>query len=566
MINTDDTIKGKLPYVIFWLAAIIVLFSYLGVKEIWGPEDRWAEISREMMLTGNYFHPTINGQPYFDKPLLSYWLIVATAKVTGQMDEWSLRFPSVIAGLLALWGTIKLGQKLFSERAGLTAGWILLGTYGFIFWARTGEADMENLAAIVLAVLWYWMRRDKPGFVSYLVFYLICFVGAHTKGMATIAVPMVIILPDILREKRWKSYLSVSNFLALGIGLAIYFLPFIYSDNTNADYPSTGLRLAIKENVVRYFNAYDHKEPFWVYFYYVPRLFFPWTILLVGTLWTCGENFKKLDWPTKWILIANIMVFMFFTMSGSRRQYYILPILPFCGLLVSQYLTVELKEKSKQTFINIQNGVLTFILIAEMLSPLIWPVMEKRNGFVAPTELKWMTFIIGAMALGVLILNRYRPGMLARITGTEQPLAKPIILSVILIGGFFAFQQKPIESLRTLKDFSLEAKQIAQEQTAGNIMFFGGMSGKVLFHLETREPVPAINDETEMQEFLDNTDKDWMVIASSYYYEPLEYILPEGMFTEPVLQEKVHDWENESDDWQKDGKEKFRAWIVKSKK
>jgi len=559
MINTDDKIKGKLPYVILWLAAIVVLFSYLGVKEIWGPEDRWAEISREMLLTGDYFHPTINGEPYFDKPLLSYWLIVATAKITGRMDEWTLRFPSVIAGLLALWGTIKLGQKLFSERAGLTAGWILLGTYGFIFWARTGEADMENLAAIVLAVLWYWIRRDKPGFVSYLVFYLICFVGAHTKGMATIAVPMVIVLPDLLREKRWKSYLSASNFLALGIGLAIYFLPFIYADNTNDSYQSSGLYLAIKENIIRYFNAYDHKEPFYVYFYYVPRLFFPWTILLVGAIWTSCENFKKLDWPTKWIFIANIMVFMFFTLSGSRRQYYILPILPFCGLLVSQYLTVELKEKSKQTFINIQNGVLTFILIAEMHSPLIWPVLEKRSGFVAPTELKWMTFIIGALALGVLIFNRYRPAILAKFTGTEQPLAKPVILSVILIGGFFAFQQKPIESFRTLKDFSLEAKQIAQAQTDGNVMFFGGMSGKILFHLETTAPIPAILDETEMQEFLDTTDKDWMIIASSYYYEPLEYILPQGMFTEPVSQEKVYSW-------QKEGKEKFKAWIVKSKK
>ena len=125
---------------------------------------------------------------------------------------------------------------------------------------------MENLAAIVLAVAWYWARRDKPGFFSYLIFYLICFVGAHTKGMATIAVPMIVVLPDMLREKRWRSYVSFSNFLALIIGLCVYLAPFLYADATRAGYRYSGLWFAFRENITRYFRPFDHKEPWYVYF------------------------------------------------------------------------------------------------------------------------------------------------------------------------------------------------------------------------------------------------------------------------------------------------------------
>ena len=96
---------------------------------------------------------------------------------------------------------------------------------------------------------------------------------------ATIAVPAVILLPDLLRGGRWRQHLNVWNVLALGIGLGVYLLPFVLANMTRGDYSSTGLDLVLRENIERYVNPFDHKEPFYVYFYYVPFLFFPWTAL-----------------------------------------------------------------------------------------------------------------------------------------------------------------------------------------------------------------------------------------------------------------------------------------------
>jgi len=542
--------------IIFWSLAVFLLLGFLSAKELWGPEDRWAEVVREMRLTGDYFHPTINGKPYFDKPLLGYWVIALAAAITGRLDEGTVRLPSAIAGLLALWGTISLERRLWSKKLARTAGWVLLGTYGFIFWARTGEADMENLAAVILAVAWYWSRRDRPGFFSYLIFYLICFLGAHTKGMATIALPIMVILPDIFREKRWRSHVSISHFLALLVGLLLYLAPFIYSDITRAGYQDLGLWYAFRENIVRYFRPFDHKEPFYVYFYYLPVLFLPLTVLLVSTVCSYICNFNQLSWPTKWVSISSALIFLFFTLSGSRRSYYILPLLPFCSLMVSQYISIEPKEHIKRLVLHIQTGFLVFILLSEILSPLIWPVLERRIGFSLPGELKLATFILGLSGLFCFVLDIFRPGLLSELLGAEQELIRPIIISVIIIGGFFLWQQKSLKTYNSMKPFSMELRSKASLLGPANIAFFRKFKIKTLFYINLREPVPVLEDANAVRSFLNSKNGTKVLVSYSEYLNELADVLPPEMLNQPTLREKVYPWEKR--------KKEYQAWIINS--
>ena len=73
-----------------WVLAVLLLaaslfFIKLGDRSLFGSEGRWSEVTREMRLTENYFWPTINGRVYYDKPLLSYWLITAVAGLSGDV-------------------------------------------------------------------------------------------------------------------------------------------------------------------------------------------------------------------------------------------------------------------------------------------------------------------------------------------------------------------------------------------------------------------------------------------------------------------------------------------------
>ena len=554
------TIRDNIPAIIFWSVAVFVLLWYIGARGLWGAEDRWAEIVREMRLTGDYFHPCINGKPYFDKPLLSYWFIALVAAVTGRLDEWTIRLPSAIAGLLGLWATMNLGRRLWSAERARTAGWILLSTYGFIFWSRAGEADMENMAAIILAVAWYWARQEKPGFLSYFVFYAICFIGAQTKGLTAIVVPILVVLPDLIREKRWKSYLSVSHLLALVAGLSLYLGPLMYAEATKSGYKSSGLGLAFRENIVRYFKPFDHKEPFYVYFRYLPQLFFPWIPLLIAAFWAAYAHFKKLDWPSKWLTISMTLIFLFFTLSGSRRSYYILPMLPFCALMASLYFDWEKEKKCHRQVLGIQTVLLVIIAAVEILSPAIWPVVKARTGFEAPKGLIFVTVFLGLIALTPLVLQRIRPGLLSRLTGSEKKLAPLIVMSVIIMAGYLDWQEKIADQYRSTKPFSVELKAKIATFKSYDIGFFPEFSrgvSELLFYLDMPEPIQIVSNGEELNDFLSSEATTKVLISHGDYNKELLDALPEWVPEQPTLKEKIYPWEKNK---------KYEAWIIQSER
>ncbi len=307
-INMENTVTQskkhsiKLAETAFWLTAFFLLFYALGFRSLWGSEGRWAEVAREMLLFHDFFHPQINGQPYFDKPLFTYWAIIPAAWISGGLNELAARLPSALAGLAAVWGITRLGKKFWGDGTGLLAGAVLLASWGFCFWSRTAAADTENMAAIVLAVCWYFAFRERPGFWTYLGFYMICAAGAQFKGLTAVAVPIVALLPDILSHGRWKQYLSLSNALALILAIMVYLLPFAYAGLTAKGYGESGLVLAFRENLLRFFKAFDHKEPFYCYLYYVPLLFLPWAFLLAGAATDRTLNFSELDAHQRWLV------------------------------------------------------------------------------------------------------------------------------------------------------------------------------------------------------------------------------------------------------------------------
>ena len=73
--------KAKLRYLL--LASRCCYLHFLGGREIWTQEHRWADIVSGMFYRHDFLHPYLGGNHYYDKPLLSYWLIVLVAKLTG---------------------------------------------------------------------------------------------------------------------------------------------------------------------------------------------------------------------------------------------------------------------------------------------------------------------------------------------------------------------------------------------------------------------------------------------------------------------------------------------------
>lgn len=540
-----QNIKNKIPDIVFWATALIILFWALGDRGFWGSEDRWAEVTRQMFITGDFFHPRINAEPYFDKPLLSYWFVALVSAVTGHLDEWAVRLPGALSGLLVLGATFNLGRKLWSEEVGRTAGWILLTTFGFIFWSRCGEADMQNLAAITLAVAWYWNHSEKPGFLNYLVFYIIIFLGAQTKGLTSVIVPIIIILPDALRNHRWKNHLNLSHFLAVVLACLVYFAPFLYADFTREGYQSSGLAMVFKENIQRFIMPFDHKEPFYVYMYYVPELFLPWTPLLLAALvWALIplKGIKNIDRKKRWLIEATGVIFLFFTASGSRRIYYILPIIPFCALLSSLFINSNAKQEFKNIAIGFQALVFVLFGMIGIFSPAFWPIIKERIGFAPVIDFMLPLPIIGILVLTPLVLWFFRPGIFVKFIGAEKRIAPMIFMAAIIMGGFFCFNYVILDDYRTTKPFAMELKAQTADLSPKHIAFYRKMKNDVVFYLDASEPIKVLEDPEAVKIFFSSDNEDKVLISYQKYIDELSKVLPSNLKRKNILREKIYPW------------------------
>jgi 4-amino-4-deoxy-L-arabinose transferase-like glycosyltransferase len=558
--NTALSKESRWATLLLFSAALFLMFWTLGRCGLWTSEGRWAEVTREMFLTRDFFHPTIGGKPYFDKPLLTYWFVALASVVTGTLNELSVRLPSAVAGLVTIWATLKIGTRLWSIQTGRIAAWILLTTYGFLFWARTGTAEMENLAAITLAIAWYWSRRERPNFITFQVFYLIVFVGALTKGLTAVVIPILATLPDIIQNKRWRTLLKPSHILALTLGLLLYVSPFFYASMTSSGYyNSSGLGLVFQENILRYFKAFDHKGPVYLYFYYVPLLLLPWAplwiVAIVGTLkiWT------SLDDKTKWVVKAGFLIFIFYTLSGSRRGYYILPILPLCALLMAVFV-VHVRDGHADTLkrrgIGVQKNLLAIVLLLEFLMPLVLLILRSKMNIPFPSELYLASMFIAVSAL-LLVIIGHKSLEYSKLKSEINPMViSAIVMSVVILGGYFCWQQNILDDVRTERPFAFEVKAKTDDLPPENIGFFLKDDATFLFYLDREKPFRVLSDTAELRDFL-ASEKPRALVTQHRYVSTMLSEVSTDFEKEPDMKEETKSWDSESSRG-----EKWVAWLL----
>ena len=349
---------GRLLALAVLAGAAALYLGRLGDRALWSEEVRWAEIPREMARTGDYFWPTINAHSYYDKPLGSYWLVLGAAAVGNGVDERAARLPSALAGVAAVGLLIGLARRFGADARQAALAGVVLGTsYGFVFFARTASTDVETITGVLLAL---WVGTGTDGRWSgrrTILFWLVMAVTSLTKGLLGFALPVLILgcfhtfaaedvgptpslrgrLLALLARNRWL--VNPWTVPAAGLAVAVYAAPFAASFHQTGSVD--GLGMVWRENVRRFFDAHNHRGPPYLYLYVLPGLLAPWSLFLPAGLVRAHATRDRLD---RFALAFFWGVFVFFTLSSSRRSYYLLPILPAAAVLVARVLLAEAAE------------------------------------------------------------------------------------------------------------------------------------------------------------------------------------------------------------------------------
>lgn len=325
---------GRRDTLLLVLAGTLLFLPGLGARDLWNPDEpRYAEIAREMLVTGEYWVPHLNGEVYTQKPPLQFWAMAAAGKLTGDLDEAAARLPAVLSAIAALVLVQRIGRRLFGARAAWIAA-AAFATGAKILWqGRIGQIDML-LVALVAAAMWFWVRawtEAKPGLA--LGFYFFAGLGTVAKGPVSLLPPLFGILAFLL----WERDRVGLRRLWLGRGLLLYagvVLLWLVPATLHAglDYLPA---IAFRQTVERYAEPWHHFQPWYYYLEVLPADFFPWSLLLPGALvaaWQglAGERRRALRFAICWC----VATLLFFSVSPAKRTVYVLTMYPALALLV----------------------------------------------------------------------------------------------------------------------------------------------------------------------------------------------------------------------------------------
>ncbi len=342
------------------LAAVcfVLFFHRLGAIGMLGPDEpRYAEVAREMFQSGDYVTPHLNGQPWFEKPVLMYWGAALGYKLFG-VNELGARFPSALAATICVFLIYWCGRRLWDRTVGLFAALIMASSVGFFAFARAASMDMP-LTACLTAALVFFLAGVNDGTDSrrwwFYLFYASLGAGCLAKGPIAFFLPAVALFCFVMirgARDEWRTWHPEGGFIALGIALPWYL----------ACTWANGFRFIqvfiISNNLERFATTvFGHQRPFYFYVPVLLLLTFPWTFLLIPALrrqW--GRNEQLMAW---WAIVP----FVFFSFSGSKLPGYILPMVPPIALLCAK----DLRMPSSRAFkiaVFIEAGVMAFIGVA----------------------------------------------------------------------------------------------------------------------------------------------------------------------------------------------------------
>jgi 4-amino-4-deoxy-L-arabinose transferase-like glycosyltransferase len=461
----------------FWIllgAATVLHLVQLGGPALWSNEGRWAVIAREMIQSGDYFTPTINCELYYDKPLLSYWLVVFFSRIGGGVTEWTVRLPSVLAALIGIWAVVRMGERVCGR--GLECGWVLLSTYGFMQWAHRGTSDLLSASLISASVVLFLQSTESEAPWSAIGAWAVMALAAQAKGLSGFAIPVMLLSTYFFLFRSWKKALDWRHACGACLSLFIYASPFLASSAFGEDGTGEGLRRVFTENVQRYFDPFDHRNHVSVYLWSAPLYVAPWCVFWVSGLWELFRKRMRVNRMTAWILVSTALVLGFFALSGSRREYYILPFLPFAVVGTVALISKESTPINRVTSLSIVQIILTVFIVVG-LSPVISPgdyrSYFERHATVLMTAA--VVVALGAATSAWLLALRHVPPV---------PGLVPALIAV-WIGSWWILAPNLETDDSEIRRFATEVRTKAVDSDLKRFAIHGGRNSCLIFYLNS---------------------------------------------------------------------------------
>jgi 4-amino-4-deoxy-L-arabinose transferase-like glycosyltransferase len=394
------------------LLASVLFFFGLGRFALLGPDEpRYAEIAREMFVSGDLISPRLCGCLWFEKPALYYWMAAASYSLFG-VSEFSARLPSAVMAIAAALFLFYAAARSAGPRLGFISSLLLISSAGFIGFSRAASMDMPLASSISFALLCFhiWaIASGRQRMLWWALSWAAAAISVLAKGLVGLALIWMIISVYILvrRPRQIGAREVLVGSVIFSAVVSIWYLPVTLRHGWEFIE-----EFFINHHFKRYLtDRYRHPQP--IYFYPIVMMIgaAPWSFFLLGAgarLSAMGR--RHLDDLSLLAWLWLITPLAFFSFSASKLPGYILPAFPAAAILAGKEADRFLSGAND--LISKVGGILTALLmaalgIASVVYIRIWWALAlavislvlfflgKRGAFLAGSVLTALGVVIG---------------------------------------------------------------------------------------------------------------------------------------------------------------------------
>ncbi len=318
-------------------------FAGIGSRPLNEPDEgRYAEIAREMFVSGDWVMPRFNGLRFYDKPPLHYWITTASYHAFG-IQQWTARLWSALAGLLCVAAVWYGARRVWDARRGRLAALVCISLLLVALGGHLNTLDIGVTAFLTVALCTFMIAEQGCSDAAaqrrwMLATWAAMALAVLSKGLIGIVLPGATLVGYLL----WQRDGSLLRRLQILPGLLILLLVaspwFVLLARRDEHFLSF---FFIHEHFGRFLSQVADRNHAW--WYYLPVLVvgtLPWTGFLAASLrgaWRASTIER--DASTRLLLLWAAIVLLFFSASGAKLPLYVLPVLPALALLIAGAIT-----------------------------------------------------------------------------------------------------------------------------------------------------------------------------------------------------------------------------------
>ncbi|TYB74275.1 ArnT family glycosyltransferase [Bizionia myxarmorum] len=426
---------------LFLLLVFIILNIGLGS---WGltesSEARYAEISREMLLSKDYINPSLLGVYHYHKPPITYWITTLGYKIFG-VNEFGARFFLQIAIIIQLLLVYNIAQLLFNQKKVSLLATVVYFSFPIVLISSRNLTTDAYLTTFIMATIYFWLARIKNalGLWALYAFYICLGLAILTKGpVALLFVITFIIVHHWMLKKRIRTSFHGIVGLLLFFGISTSWYVFLWlKDPSFLDY---FLHRQVADRI--FSNSFSRTKPFYFYIIILPALLFPWVLVLLKNIFGKGKSFFRRKDGISILVISVVILILLFSIFKTKLILYILPLFWMVAIVIAKMLVTM--EPKKLKILNITYAIMSLLLVVASL------LFYLFNMSYLNISLWEVLLTLGLVSLWFFIYFKIK---------NTKPLTTGILAAgfstILLIFGMFIMGDNPgeINSIKRISSF-----------------------------------------------------------------------------------------------------------------